>query len=361
MVVSLETATFTAPPDTRDLGIMVDWLRLEPDGTAPVIPPPLMLAGFLLAIALFFLACLRLGGPVRSGLLGGLVLALPLVAALAVDPLFVAYYGPWLLLALAALALAGQRARRASWWEWLALVALGWSLYRFGVRALDFYRTGLPPGDFTIYFDAAKGLRQGQPLYNWEAARQMPNGPVYKYPPLFAMLLAPLTVFATRPVAAGWYLLNLGLLVLIIWGLIWRFRCDLGTRSPKLFSAYGFLLVIGFLNFQPAWESLAVWADGRDHSRRHGRGLVLAAPSGRRSLGRRPVGFRDDAEAVSRPVGGLPLVATPLAGPGRLRRGLCPPDRALRAGCRLGHALALRGRDPYRSDCRGALAGEPVF
>jgi hypothetical protein len=257
VVVTLQTATFTAPPDTRDLGIMVDWLRLEPDGTAPVIPPPLMLAGFVLAIALCFLAFVRLGGPVQAGLLGGLVLALPLAAGLAVDPLFVAHYGPWLLVALAALALAGQRARQATWWEWAALVVLGWSLYCFGVRALDFYRTGLPPGDFTIYFDAAKGLRLGQPLYNWEAARQIPNGPVYKYPPLFAMLLAPATVFAARPVAAGWYLLNLGLLGLILFALIWRFRRDLGTRSPKLVSAYSLLLVIGFLNFQPAWESLA--------------------------------------------------------------------------------------------------------
>jgi hypothetical protein len=257
VVVTLQTATFTALPDTRDLGIMVDWLHLEPDGPAAVIPPPLMLAGFLLAVGLCFLAFFRLGGRVQAGLLGGLVLALPLAAGVAIDPLSVAHYGPWLLVALAALALAGQRARRATWWEWVALAVLGWSLYRFGVRALDFYRTGLPPGDFTIYFDAAKSLRLGQPLYNWEAARQMPNGPVYKYPPLFAMLLAPATVFATRPVAAGWYLLNLGLLGLIIYALIWRFRRAVGTRSPKLASAYGFLLVIGTLNFQPVWESLA--------------------------------------------------------------------------------------------------------
>ncbi|MCX6032213.1 MAG: glycosyltransferase family 87 protein [Chloroflexi bacterium] len=288
--LSLSTPTFTALPDTRDLGIMVDWLRLEPAGRGIVVPPPGLLAGVLLAVALCYLAIRRLGLSLHSALFVGAGLALGLGVALFFDPLACGYYGPWLLVGLVALALAGPRARQAAWWEWIALAVTLWSLYRFGARGLDFFRTGLPQGDFTIYYDAAKGLRLGQPLYNWEAARQEPMGPVYKYPPLFAMLLAPITTYPARTAAAAWYLLSLALLGLILAGLIWRFRSDLlresvmpapSRRPSKLLSVYAFLLIIGFLNFQPAWESLA---------RGQMDALILAALVGALLLMRREAG-----------------------------------------------------------------------
>ena len=124
------------------------------------------------------------------------------------------------LLGLAFLWIIAVRARQATWWEWLLIATLAIFAIRFFTRALAFYRNGLPPGDFMIYFNAAKNLRIGAPLYDFAAAKDVPMGPVYKYPPLFGILLSPFTVNSPQTVAGGWFLLSLGCLAFSAYG-VW--------------------------------------------------------------------------------------------------------------------------------------------
>jgi len=250
--ISLSTTTFVVPPDTRELGVMVDWAELRPADWAVTVPAWALLFGSVLGV----LACLavfeQLSGSLRLALgMSAVMLSLLALGIINARPL-VSTLWPWLTISLLLFLPLSGRMRRASWQEWLALTVVVLLLYRFTVRAIAFFHTGLPPGDFTIYFDAAANLRRGLPLYDFAAARGMPNGPVYKYPPLFAILLAPLTVFPARSVAAGWYLSNLALAA-VVFVLLAR----QGLRAQRNDALLGtFLVSMAFLALQPLWESL---------------------------------------------------------------------------------------------------------
>jgi hypothetical protein len=144
------------------------------------------------------------------------------------------------------------RVRAAKWWEWLLFAVLVVSAFRFQARVLDFLRNGAPMADFLVYFDAAKSLRQGGPLYDFAAAVGMPNGPVFKYPPFYATVLAPFAQYSVQAVFTGWFLLNLALLGLT--GYLLAFRLWQPFKPASIVPAY--LIGIGILNFGPVWESL---------------------------------------------------------------------------------------------------------
>ena len=144
------------------------------------------------------------------------------------------------------------RVRAARWWEWLLFAVLAISAVRFQARVLDFLRDGVPMADFLVYFDAAKSLRLGGPLYDFAAAVGMPNGPVFKYPPFYAIVLAPFALYPVQSVFTGWFLLNLALLGLT--GYLLAFRLWRPFKPASVAPAY--LIGIGILNFGPAWESL---------------------------------------------------------------------------------------------------------
>jgi len=258
--VGLAVETFVAPPDERRLGVMVDWVELSPAGSGATAPPWGMLAALLLVVTLCYLSAERLirGGlgsarSLRWAFLIGLLVAVALSAGLVWARLWIGMNAPWLVLASGLLLLASWRLSRATWWEWVLFTALAVSSAWFLGRALNFARDGLPPGDFTIYFEAARNLRTGRPLYDFAAATGMPNGPVYKYPPLFAVLLAPATRLPIRVAASWWYWFNLALLGLTGCMLVRILR---GLAKPELVAAGAYLSAIGILLFRPVWESM---------------------------------------------------------------------------------------------------------
>lgn len=250
--ISLSTTTFVLPPDTRDLGVMVDWVELRPVGWAVTIPAWRVLFGNVIGVLACLAVCKRLSGSPRWAVgISAVMLGLLGVGIVSMR-LMVSTLWPWLTIPLLLFLPISSRMRRASWQEWTLLAVVAILLYLFVVRAIAFFHTGLPPGDFTIYFDAAANLRRGLPIYDFAAARGMPNGPVYKYPPLFAILLAPLTTLPVRFVAAGWYVLNLALVALL---LVLLARQNLHEKRND--SLHGtFLVWIAFLGLQPLWESL---------------------------------------------------------------------------------------------------------
>ncbi len=249
--VGLASPTFSAPPDTRQLGLMVEWARLEPDGLAVTLPPLQVLAGLLISLAFCYYSLRRWRVPDPWAFAPVVALAGLGAAGIALDRPLLARYLPWITAILGLWWLFSQQLRRARWWEWIALAAIAWAGKEFAARALDFYQTSLPQGDFMIYFRAADNLRTGAPLYDYASARGIPLGPVYKYPPLFAILMAPTTVFPAWTVSAAAYLVNIGLLFVALFVLLkWA------PGAGKTRRAWYYLTVLGFLLYRPAWEGI---------------------------------------------------------------------------------------------------------
>jgi hypothetical protein len=250
--VALATEPFSAPPDTRELGLQVDWVELRPASWAVTVPPWVILAGLVIAILVFASAVERATRSPAWALVAGLALIALCAAAIIWFRLQVAVYLPWLLLAVGLLWVFSARVRVARWWEWLLFAGLAVSAVRFQARALDFLRNGAPMADFLVFYDAAHNLRLGKALYDFVAAITQPMGPVFKYPPFYAIMLMPFTVYSMQTVFTGWFLLNVALLVFSTYLLslrMWRpFR--LASYAPA------YLIAIGVLNFRPVWESL---------------------------------------------------------------------------------------------------------
>lgn len=250
--LNLQVPTFQSPPDTRDLGVQVDWAELRTTTGSLIVPPLLPWLGLGLVVILLAAAGWRLrlrGWQWWLWACGGLVIVL---AAMFVANAWVNAYLAWIVMMVALFWLLSGWMAGATILEWLLLLVVAFSAWRFGLRAVDFFHTGLPPGDFSIYFTAAQNLHNGQPIYDFKAASEMPNGPVYKYPPLFAIVLAPFAAFSAWQVAAGWYLLNL-----LLYGLIFVLVCnELGLIYPQRRRLLTLCSALLFLNFQPTWESL---------------------------------------------------------------------------------------------------------
>jgi Glycosyltransferase family 87 len=253
LVIELASDTFVAPPDQRQLGLMVDWVELNAAGSSATVPPWVVLVGLLLSIVLCFLAVERMTFSQGWAMLAGLLVMAGAAASVIWARQWVSSYLPWLVLTCGLFWLLSRRWGRALWWEWLLLVGLAVSAAWFLYRALAFSREGLPPGDFSIYFEAARSLRSGGPLYDFAAAIGIPNGPVYKYPPLFAVLLAPATGLSSRIVSSWWFWFNLALLGLTGYMFLRIFR---RLAKPELVVAGAYVSGIGILLFRPAWESM---------------------------------------------------------------------------------------------------------
>lgn len=252
VLITIEAPTFTAPPDTRTLGVQIYSAELSASHWSLTLPPLVSWLEMTIIVVLLAAAADRL--KLRTNIWwvwSLLVLALLIVANRLASPWFDVYL-PWLVgFGLICWLISGWMCA-ATVWEWLLLLGVGVSAFRFGARAYDFFQTGLPQGDFSIYFSAAQNLYHGQPIYDFKAASEMPNGPVYKYPPLFAMLLAPFGGWPAWNVAAAWYLLNLLLYTLIFVML----TGEIGRLYPQRRRVLTLLTALLFLNFQPTWESL---------------------------------------------------------------------------------------------------------
>ncbi len=254
--VYIETSTFTAPPDTRELGVQVDWVELSPVGGGVAIPPLYPWLGLSLVVGLLAAAGQRFGLTGRRWQLwSGSWLLLTLLALIAAS-LWVNSHLGWVFGTALIFWLISRWMRDAGVMAWVLLGVVALAGVGFALRAIEFYSNSLPPGDFTIYFDAASNLWRGQPLYDFKAVSEMPNGPVYKYPPLFAIVIAPFTSFPIWNVAAGWYLLNLALYGLIFGLSVSLILHDTETRSVTQRRIFVLLSALLFLIFQPTWESL---------------------------------------------------------------------------------------------------------
>jgi hypothetical protein len=250
--LALTTEPFVIPSDQRQLGLQVDWAELVPAGPAFTTPPWIVLAGLVIAVLLCYLAVLQVTRSPRWAFGAGAVLIGVCAVGVVWFRLRVAFYLPWLLLGWVLLWAFSRRVRAAKWWEWLLFAGLAISAVRFQARVLDFLQNGAPMADFLVYFDAARSLRIGAPLYDYAAAVGMPNGPVFKYPPFYAIVLAPFTGYPVQTVFTGWFLLNLALLGLT--GYLLAFRLWRPFSPTSVVPAY--VIGIGILNFGPVWESL---------------------------------------------------------------------------------------------------------
>ena len=85
------------------------------------------------------------------------------------------------------------------WWVLYALAAVGGL---FGLGVLWFHLTTDPLADVRAYYDAARRLNAGEPLY---AATYDPKIPTYYfYPPLLAIVLRPFANLPYHIFAVGW-------------------------------------------------------------------------------------------------------------------------------------------------------------
>jgi len=106
LIITMESDTFVPGPDPRTLGLLVDWVRLEP-GTpwAPALPPLVQIVFLVAAVWILFSWLLWWGLAVRLAMVGGLPGALVGAAAYAWARPWVALNSWPALVGLAALAL----------------------------------------------------------------------------------------------------------------------------------------------------------------------------------------------------------------------------------------------------------------
>ncbi|NTV65444.1 MAG: DUF2029 domain-containing protein, partial [Oscillochloris sp.] len=91
----------------------------------------------------------------------------------------------------------------------LAALAAGCALLWAGLYG---YADALlrPPSDFQAYYEAGRRIIDGQPLYDMAALQANPFATTYKYPPLMALLVAPLSLLPLPLAGAAWRLLCVG-------------------------------------------------------------------------------------------------------------------------------------------------------
>jgi hypothetical protein len=248
--VSLDTETFSPSKDRGELGLMVDSARLEPSGGwTPVVPPPFagaFSAFFVAALAAF--AEMRWGRRAALGALGAgcLLLGFGLTAYRQA----VAEFLPAALAASLALAAIWRLVlARIPVWERFALAALAAALAYYLWFAVTIFNSATAFSDFQVFATAAKSLAAGQPIYDFVQAHNDPNSSVYKHPPLFALLLAPLAPLELTPFAQAWFLVNQVLFGLTLVALMRGFA--IAWRSPKFY-----ILLVASLLHRPVLESL---------------------------------------------------------------------------------------------------------
>ncbi len=162
------------------------------------------------------------------------------------NPATIAIGAATALAALAALPLRGVAARRGwTYRQVLTAVLLGGSLaHTLFLIGFAFSRSG---PDFWIYFRAARGfVRDGLPLYDVEGIRANHFGYSFKWPPLYAAILSPFTIFDGTSVLIGHRIINtlfLGATAVLLL-----------RRAPNWPIAVAILLLF---NFRPATDTIA--------------------------------------------------------------------------------------------------------
>jgi hypothetical protein len=137
--------------------------------------------------------------------------------------------------------------RFARWLRITLALLTGIAAVWFSARVVEVFQTsGFT--DFDILFHSAQRVAQGHSPY-LRGLFNAPFGGYYKFPPLVALLLAPLTVFGWIMLAQVYALLSL-LLYLLTFVLLTR------IVSLPLFSPSFFLLALAFLLSQPTLDTL---------------------------------------------------------------------------------------------------------
>jgi len=115
------------------------------------------------------------------------------------------------------------------------------------IYALVLIRAGLHHQDFGAYLAAGNDVLTGHPLYSTFLQHPFPDPtlrPAYIYPPVFALLLAPLALLPASIAAGIWLVLNQSALALAIILVVRRYR-----PGPWATAA----LIAGTVTFYPLW------------------------------------------------------------------------------------------------------------
>ena len=303
--LDLLISAYRPPGENRRLALAVDRVTLEPVGSR--LPPPLTLFWLTVALTLFY-ATARMAWPWRGA--GALTLPAMLLLSglIAFAPLLITPYASYLAL-FAVLGYSGVYTLRATLRRYaphlaafpteekgvsaqsthpvplpdedgiavisgapaelgeidrstsalstpnpvLALtlaVLIGYALASFTAGIVFLARKPLPD-DFVTFYRAAGRILAGQPLYQLADLHNDPLGAWYKYPPLFALLLTPLTRLPLRTALEVWNGLNLAALATAIWAVTRAHGRRWSEAAPPalLFAALALL-------FQPVLDTL---------------------------------------------------------------------------------------------------------
>jgi alpha-1,2-mannosyltransferase len=260
----LDIPNYRPPGEERDLGLAID--RIEISSNVPRLPAPLAwlaLAGALAAIYATLWLVSR-----RAALLGWCLAALLVGLLVFFQRLYITPVASYLLM-ITTLAFVGLYAARGLWlrlsaerqaahnvsMERLALVlvlmvVLAYALIVFGGQVTFLSREKVPD-DFSVFYNAGTRLHSGQPLYELNFMKQNPFNGVYKYPPLFALLMESLSLFPNRTALSIWQFVGLLLLGAALYAIIRSHERTLGGGSPT-----ALLFVTVTLLYQPLVDTL---------------------------------------------------------------------------------------------------------
>ena len=115
------------------------------------------------------------------------------------------------------------------------------------IYALVLIRAGLHHQDFGAYLAAGNDVLTGHPLYSTFLQHPFPDPtlrPAYIYPPVFALLLAPLALLPASIAAGIWLVLNQSALALAMTLVIRRYRPGPWATAT---------LIAGTVTFYPLW------------------------------------------------------------------------------------------------------------
>jgi hypothetical protein len=140
---------------------------------------------------------------------------------------------------------AGRMLRSASIIGLVAATML--AAYHFAAVARTYWP--IQTADFGAFYRGAMAVSMGQSPYDLEGLRQMPYGAFYKYPPLFAIALAPLARLGYMPAWHIWFVISLILYLATL--LLLAHVESLSPRRP-----WFWLLALAFFLFQPSLDTL---------------------------------------------------------------------------------------------------------
>jgi hypothetical protein len=197
--ISLETPTFSPENDSRDLGVVVDWVKVEPAqaGSLLTLPAPGQVGWLLLAVGLAYVTFRQVRVAGRPALWASLALSLSLALLLAFcrewltifsSQLVVVMGMAFLLAVCSLLALDFLRVRRGlilPVWQVGGLVGLFVLAFvvRYGVMVYPQFLSS----DLGFHVHRLEYVLNG----NFFFSAQLPSGADAPYPPAYYILLAP--------------------------------------------------------------------------------------------------------------------------------------------------------------------------